>query len=384
MVEFHMAAEGLREGRLFFILDAGAEVLIIEELFGGGRGLRQHIDEVAKHPHGAGDHPDVAGERNQRAQRQRPADDHRAADAQQQRRAEAAQKVQHRHIVRPDVGRAQQQGELLAVLDGEGFFFVLLLRKRLDHAHAGDIFLRLGRKHRVLLTDVLERLVDLFAEADGDKSHDGRDAHHDQCQLPVDEKQEDQRAEKPDRVFADLHDAAGQQVAQAFNIARHAGHDLANVVGVVKVVAHLAQVPVKPRAQIKAEVLRQLFKRHAADIVAHRAQHGKNQYRAAQRHQLSHLSALDDVVHHPARNQRQNQAGGVGSQQRDKADQGKFGVGTAHSGDAFEHFHETVYLLYHRPFFSFGPAWIVDRSNTYDKPNVKIRQSFFTQKSAFP
>ena len=145
----------------------------------------------------------------------------------------------------PSSSGPEQQAQLLAVFHGEGLLFVLLLGEGLDHAHAGDVLLRLGGEDGVLLAHVLEGDVDLGVELQRDDRHDRRDEHHDQRQAPVDEEEQDERAEEPDGVFTDLDHAAGEQVADALDVAGHAGHDLADVVLVVEGVAHLAQVAVE-------------------------------------------------------------------------------------------------------------------------------------------
>ena len=324
-----MATELLGEAGLGLVLDGGAQVLIVEELLRGGMGVGEHVHQVAQGAHGAGDHPNVAGEGDQLAQGHHAVHHHHAAHAQQQGRAQVAQEIQHGHVVRPDEGGAQGQAQLLLVLLAEALLFVLLLGEGLDHPGAGDVLLGLGGQHGVLLAQVAEGGVDLAAEQHRHHRHDGRHDDHQKRQLPAEEEQQDQRADKPDQVFRQLHDAAGQHVAQTLDVARHAGHDFADVVVVVEAVGHLLQVVVQVGAHVEDEVLAELFKGDAAHIVAHRPQNGQPQQGDAQGYQQALVAALDHVVHQPTRDAGSDQPGRVGRNQEHKADHGVLCVGFA-------------------------------------------------------
>ena len=122
-----------------------------------GDGALRHAERDAEHAHRRRQHHDVAVEGDELADRDRPVDRLTAADEQQRGEPELRQEPDERVVEGAQPRRDHRLVEHALHGGPEARELALLLRERLDHAHAGDVLLGLGGQLGDPLLDLLAR-----------------------------------------------------------------------------------------------------------------------------------------------------------------------------------------------------------------------------------
>ena len=118
----------------------------------------------------------------------------------------------------------------------------LLAIEELDHAHAGDVFLRKGVDARDRGADPTVGVADTFAEDAGDEDDDRQDGEGDEREPPVHAQHHEDDAEQDEDVLEDCEDAGGEHLVQRVHVGGEAGDEAADGVAVEEGNVHALQM----------------------------------------------------------------------------------------------------------------------------------------------
>ena len=172
--------------------DAGLHVEQLEDPLGAGAGLLGRRHQAGHEAHRRDDLHEVAGEREEHAEREVAAQGEPAAERQHAELGEHRQHLQRGRVAAVVAGRAHARLVELVGPVGEAVELALLLGERLDDAHAvdglvddagdgaGEALVVPGRReHAVAEADGHER-EDRDEHDDDDAEHGRQDEHHDE------------------------------------------------------------------------------------------------------------------------------------------------------------------------------------------------------------
>ena len=226
-LEPHLPGDVPELTRLGGILHARIAVEHLEHALGRGRRLFGHPEDPAERLDGPDDHQEVAHERDQAAERHRPAADRERADEQHRRERDAGQHVQDPFEVDDEPDALHRRVVQDAGLPVEAGVDVGATAERLDGTDAGGAFLHLrGEVAGVVLHRA--RRLRIAPLEDPEDEHQRHGHHHDhERQERVEPRQQHEHDERGDPVDHEEDRAPADEATDGADVARGAARGAA-------------------------------------------------------------------------------------------------------------------------------------------------------------
>ena len=227
MVKHDVAVEvrGQADGCLFF-----RRLHDVADAVQRDAGLAHLRNHPAEHAHRPGHHGAVRQKRDIRPCMHGSADaEHRAEDHRQQNLQPG------KHVARtPESGqrlcKLHPKAGVVAVLLFKTVALVALTPEGPHHAHAGQVLLRQGREHALVLVAGQKSFADLFVEMQGIRDDDGHRQHGNQRQARVHAQHKHNRKRQQNQDTDEVRHLLCQEVLQRVDVRSAALNDIAGPV----------------------------------------------------------------------------------------------------------------------------------------------------------
>jgi hypothetical protein len=250
VVELHPAAA---LGQLGCVGRGGQARRAVEHLEQPRARRRRALGQPERDPelaHRPDQHQQVGVEGGEVAQRQRPVHHLAPADEQDDGQAEVRQEADERvvegaqprgrHVLVEHARDRAAEAAHLALLGGEG----------LDHAHAGDVLLDVGRQLGDPLLDLLQRGPRAPPVAGGDEDDERDGGEGERAQLGLEREHRHRGEEDRERALGDEHEPVAEEEAHGLQIDGRARHQLSGLLAREEAQLELLQVGVDDVAQV--------------------------------------------------------------------------------------------------------------------------------------
>ena len=133
--------------------------------------------------------------------------------------------------------------------------FVLLARERLHDAHACDVLCERRRHEAQALADGAIRAGGADAEDHGRDAHEWDDRQRREREPPVEDEEEDRRADQREAVLDEARDAVGDELVDRLDVVRQPADDHARAGALVETEGEPLEMAEEPGAQVGQDAL---------------------------------------------------------------------------------------------------------------------------------
>ena len=239
------------------VLDVRRGIQQLEDALASGDGFLEDVVYLRQAVDGLVEGSDVGEKGDQRAQRQLAAHDHHRSYPQHDDRAQRGHEAHGREERGPVANAPHSFSIVVLAFGGEAFQFPLLLAEGLDDPDAREAVLQPGVDVAQPVAHTAVDGADAGVEAAQGHGEDGHRQQHGQRQSPVQQEEDDGRAEQPQEVHGRQGRAMGHEVLQGVDVVGHAGHQFAGGGALEEGEGQPLQVAVEAHPQVEDEALAQ-------------------------------------------------------------------------------------------------------------------------------